>query len=559
MTLLIIGLAAGLITGVSPCVLPVLPAVLMAGATTPTEGQAPAGRSVAVVSGIVISFAILTLVGSALVRALSFPQNLLHILGIVLLLLIGLGLLLPALGDLLDKPFLRLPSAALPPSRGGFLLGLSLGAVYVPCAGPVLAALVVVGATGRLGPGSVLLMAAFAVGAGIPLLIIALAGSNIVRRTRALAERARTLRIIAGCVLIGTAVVVAFNLAAGLQVDIPGYTNFLQQRIETTPQATTLLHTITAEPTPPLADCFSNALQDCGTAPPFTNITAWLNTPGDQPITLASLRGQVVLVDFWTYTCINCRRTLPHLETWYKLYHPDGFTIVGVEAPEFAFEHIVANVQTAAQQLGIVYPIAVDDDYGTWDAYGVEYWPTEFLIDATGQVRHIDIGEGDYTETQDLIRDLLAIAHPGITLPPPSSVPNLTPTQQTTPESYLGYDRLDNLFNGVAGRDETQTFTLPKSLPLNYLALGGTWTIHSEEMTAGSGAEIELHYYAQDVYLVLEGTGTVQASTIGGPTRTITVSGIPNLYTMVHGAAYTGNTLTLKLSPGIEAYDFTFG
>ncbi len=565
LSLIVIGLAAGMITGISPCVLPVLPAVLMAGATTDAaEGPRSQARPLAVVAGLVLSFGVLTLAGSALLSLVGLPQNLLHQAGIVLLALVGLGLIIPALGDLLERPFFRLAAPAPRPARAGFLLGLSLGAVYVPCAGPVLATLAVVGASGRFGSGAVLLMAAFAVGAGIPLLMVALTGSGVVSRVRSLASRARSLRIAGGCILLATALAVGFNLTSGLQRALPGYTTFLQDHIESTPGARRALAGLSAQPAPSpgsLRRCVIGlgALQDCGAAPDFAAVTAWLNTPDDQPLTMASLRGQVVLIDFWTYSCINCQRTLPHLEAWYALYHPYGFTIVGVHAPEFAFEHVVSNVRTAAQRLGVLYPIAVDDSYGTWKAYGVNYWPTEFLVDATGNVRHVEIGEGGYGITETLIRQLLVAAHPGLVLPPPTSVPNTTPTRPTTPESYLGYDRLGNLYGAEAVPDLPHQYTLPPSLPQDTFSLGGTWTIAAQEMTSGNGAVLRLHYEATDVYLVLGGAGTVQIQVGSGPTRTATVSGVPGLYTMVQGSAYSQNTLTLRFSPGVQAYDFTFG
>jgi thiol-disulfide isomerase/thioredoxin len=152
---------------------------------------------------------------------------------------------------------------------------------------------------------------------------------------------------------------------------------------------------------------------NCGKAPNFAGVTAWLNTPGGKPLSLAALRGKVVLVDFWTYSCINCQRTLPHVEAWYREYAKDGFVVVGVHTPEFAFEHVVSNVRAQAAALGVHYPVAVDDDYATWNAYSNQYWPAAYLIDANGHVRHVHFGEGDYPGTGQLIRELLQQAHPG--------------------------------------------------------------------------------------------------------------------------------------------------
>ena len=185
-------------------------------------------------------------------------------------------------------------------------------------------------------------------------------------------------------------------------------------------------------------------LPNLGRAPNFSGITAWFNTPGDQPLSLGELRGRVVLVDFWTYSCINCQRALPHVEGWFNDYKKDGFVVVGVSTPEFAFEHVVSNVQHAAGDLGIDYPVAVDDNYATWGAYNNEYWPAEYLIDPTGVVRAYDFGEGGYQTMEGNIRMLLSAN--GVTaLPAPTDVADRTPTNaDITPESYVGYDQLSN-------------------------------------------------------------------------------------------------------------------
>ena len=274
---------------------------------------------------------------------------------------------------------------------------------------------------------------------------------------------------------------------------------------------------------------------------------------------MRSLRGKVVLVDFWTYSCINCQRSLPHVEAWYSRYHADGLDVIGVHTPEFAFEHVVSNIISAAHQLGVRYPIAVDNNYGTWDAYNNMYWPAEYLIDATGQVRHVEFGEGDYGATESLIRQLLVAADPKVHLPARTGVPDRTPVNQLTPESYLGYNyQLPNLANASITPDRPATYAFPASIPLDDFALAGTWTSGAEDLTAGPGAKIELSFMADDVYLVLGGSGTLDVSVNGRHTKTITVGGTPRLYTLVHGS-YETATVTLEASPGVQAYDFTFG
>jgi hypothetical protein len=216
-------------------------------------------------------------------------------------------------------------------------------------------------------------------------------------------------------------------------------------------------------------------------------------------------------------------------------------------------------VAAAARQLGVVYPIAIDDNYGTWNAYENEYWPAEYLIDATGHIRHVDFGEGNYGQTETLIRQLLVAAHPTVVLPRRTDVPDLTPTDQTTPESYLGYQRLENLDDQTVQDDQLATYQAPSTVPQDQLAYGGQWDIGSQSSTAGKGAQLLLNFQASDVYLVLGGQGTIRVSVNGIPTRTVRVAGVPRLYQLVGPGSYQQGLLSLSVSPGVQAYDFTFG
>jgi thiol-disulfide isomerase/thioredoxin len=439
---------------------------------------------------------------------------------------------------------------------------LSLGLVFVPCAGPVLAAITVVGATHRFGLSAFVLTAAFAAGAAVPLLIFALLGQRLTGHMAGIRTRAAAIRRVVGAVLVATALILAFNLTDGLQRTVPGYTDALQNHIEANPSARHALSGLTGNTTDgSLSSCNegSPTLQECGAAPAFRSITKWLNTPGGRPLSIAGLKGRVVLVDFWTYSCINCQRSLPHVEAWNKAYGADGLTVVGVHTPEFAFEHVPSNVASAARQLGVDYPIAIDDNYGTWDAYENEYWPAEYLIDATGHIRHVDFGEGLYGQTETLIRQLIKQANPKVVLPAPTDLPDLTPTDQTTPESYLGYQRLENLDGQTVEDDEMASYQAPASVPQDQLAYGGNWNIGSQSSTSGTGAKLLLHFGAKDVYLVLGGTGTITVSVNGMPTKTIKVGGVPRLYQLVGPGPYQQSLLSLSVSPGVQAYDFTFG
>jgi cytochrome c biogenesis protein CcdA/thiol-disulfide isomerase/thioredoxin len=574
--LVVIGLVAGFLAGISPCIIPVLPVVLVAGSTAPTDSgpsgdaapgagsgtPAPVGqrmrRPVAVVVGLVLSFSLLVLAGSELLSLLHLPQDTLRDVGIGMLLIVGVGYLVPPVASLIERPFARIGTRQ--PARGttGFVLGLALGLLFVPCAGPVLAAITVVGATHRVGVAAVLLTVAFGVGVAVPLLAVALAGEEVTRRVGAIRSHAPAVRRIGGVVLIVMAVAIASDLFDGLQRDVPAYSDALQG----TSSLRHELSTLTGNGGSSLASCNDNAsgLVDCGHAPNFTGITAWLNTPGGRPLSLSALRGKVVLVDFWTYSCINCQRTLPHVEAWYQRYRRDGFVVVGVHTPEFAFEHVVSNVRAQAATLGVRYPVAVDDEDKTWDAYDNEYWPADYLIDASGVVRHVHFGEGSYSETERLIRQLLRADHPGITLPPPTKVANLTPTGELSPETYVGYDRLQYLEPpSSVVENQPASYQIPATLPLGTFGLSGTWTEHSQEATADGHASLELRFLAKDVYLVLGGSGTLSVLATGHAETTIQVHGVPRLYSLYRAPTAAAGTLVLEVSKGVQAYDFTFG
>ena len=566
--LVVVGIVAGFLAGISPCILPVLPVVLVAGASPSASADTPArapaavpragvARSLAVIGGLVVSFSIIVLAGSEILSLLHLPQDALRDAGIVLLAVVGLGYLIPPLGTLLERPFARVGTRRPSGRAGGFVLGLAVGVVYVPCAGPVLAAIAVVGATHRVGLTAVILTAAFAVGTAVPLFAVAAAGGQLTSRIGALRRRAPQLRRAGGAVLIVFAVLIASDVLAGLQRDIPGYTTALQG----SPAIRKQLNALTGAPHTTLSKCDSTAttLVNCGPAPNFKGITAWLNTPGGKPLSLRALRGKVVLVDFWTYSCINCQRSLPHVEAWYSEYAKDGLVVVGVHTPEFAFEHVVSNVRAQAAALGVRYPVAVDDNYATWNAYSNQYWPADYLIDAAGNVRSVHFGEGGYSTMGQLIRQLLQAARPSLSVPTPAGVPDRTPTGEMSPETYLGYDELQYLDPPEVLHDAPAAYRFPASLPLGAFGLSGTWTDHAQEATAGQGAELELGFVAQDVYLVLGGTGTLDVSVNGHHTQTIEVGGIPRLYTLYQAGSTTSGTLLLHASPGVQAYDFTFG
>ncbi|HUN37762.1 MAG TPA: cytochrome c biogenesis protein CcdA [Trebonia sp.] len=560
MTLILIGLVGGVITGLSPCVLPVLPVVFLGGAGSDAKagGEPSRRRPYLVVAGLTLSFAVFTLFGSLILASLHLPGDAIRWLGLGLLVLVGLGLLVPPLGHLIERPFYRFPQRITGTGGNGFVLGIALGAVFVPCAGPVLAAITVAGATGHVGVRTIGLTLGFAAGTAIPLLVFALAGRGISQRLGAFRRHQGAFRAVSGAAMIVLAVALTFNLSDIVQRDIPNYTQAAANSLEKGASAAQ-----GGSGDPSLQACQTAALyggsglEQCGADPGFRGIQQWLNTPGGQPVTAAAVKGKVVLVDFWAYSCINCQRELPHVEAWYKDYAADGLEVVGVHTPEYAFEHVPSNVAAGTRRLGLTFPVALDNSYDTWNAYDNQSWPASYLIDATGQIRHVAIGEGDYAQEEQLIRQLLLAAHPGLALPKATNIPDTTPDDPAqTPETYLGAQRQQG-FDGTTGY-ATGQFTLPAVLSANSFALSGAWNIGSQSITAGSGAGIKLAFHASAVYLDVGGTGTLTVSS-GGTSKVIRVSGAPDIYTVATRQPAQDGTVTIALSPGLTAYSFTFG
>lgn len=414
----------------------------------------------------------------------------------------------------------------------------------------------VAGATGHIGLRTIGLTLGFAVGTAIPLLAFALAGRGLTRRLGAFRRHQGAFRAVSGAVVIVLAVALTFNLADVIQRDIPNYFESLGNSLEKGAARAQGGGSASLQDCQTAALYGGSGLEKCGPAPAFAGIDQWLNTPGGQPVSLASLKGKVVLVDFWAYSCINCQRELPHVEAWAKDYAA-GLEVVGVHTPEYPFEHVPSNVAAGVRRLGLTFPVALDNAYGTWDAYGNQSWPATYLIDASGQIRHVSVGEGDYGREEQLIRQLLTAAHPGIALPTATDVPDVTPDDPAqTPETYLGAERQQG-YHGSRPY-ATGRFVPPTSLPANSFTLSGAWTIGQESITAGQGAGITLSFHAADVYLDIGGTGTLTVSS-GGTSTLIRVSGAPDIYTVTTEHPAQTGTVTIKLSPGLAAYSFTFG
>lgn len=569
LSLVLIGLLGGLVTGISPCILPVLPVIFLSGGAQSArtgEGVRPSRwRPFLVIAGLTLSFSLVTLVGSLLLGLLGLPQDVLRWAGVVVLTLIAIGLIVPAFQHLLEKPFSWIPQRYVSPDRNGFLLGLALGAVFVPCAGPVLAAITVAGSTGQIGIDTVTLTASFAVGTAIPLLAFALAGRGVAERIKAFRTRQRAIRIAGGVTMLALAVGLVFNAPQALQRLIPDYTAAIQEQLagsEEVQQALDLGGLVNDENR--LLDQCSNGgeeLESCGTAPSIKNIEAWLNTPGGAGIDLADLRGEVVLIDFWTYACINCQRSLPHVIAWDEAYRDAGLRVIGIHSPEYAFEKERRNVEQGIADFGIDYPVAMDNALSTWTNYRNRYWPASYLVDADGVVRHVKFGEGGYATTERHIRELLRQANPDVELPPATEVADETPEfGATTPESYLSAGKQVNFGGDEAYRATAQEFAFPADQARDTFALDGGWSIDFQGATpTEAGARVKLLYTAtQEVRVVLGGEGRVTAI-VDGRRSTIDVAGSPGSYGLVRVDGESRGEIVLEVSPGVTVYSFTFG
>ncbi len=543
--LLGIAFVAGLITAISPCVLPVLP-VLFAGSVA-GGGR---WRPVAIIAGIVASFTVFTLGGAALLSALGLPQDFLRTFAIAMLLVLAATLIVPKLGLILERPLVFLSRRRTGGDHNAFLLGASLGLVFVPCAGPVLAAVTAISASGHVGIRAVLVTLAYALGAAVPMLALALLGQRAAAATKLVRSHALSTRRVAGVVVGVTALAIALGADQHFTTALPGYTSVLQKRIEQSSTARKELRKLTHS---------GEALAANGTAPQapeFRGIVDWINTPGGKPLSLASLRGKVVLVDFWTYSCINCIRTLPHLKAWDAAYRRYGLVIVGVHTPEFAFERVPSNVRAAVKKFGLRYPVALDNGYRTWNAYQNEYWPAEYLIDRTGVVRRTHFGEGEYGETDAAIRRLLGER----VRTRANAVRDATPTGLITPESYLGYVRLERYAGSKPALDRLKAYRFPtRPLRPDELSYAGRWLVAGQRIVAGADAKLRLDFRARDVYLVLGGRGDVQVRVGGALERTVHVAGTPRLYTLLSSPRVRHGLLELRFGRGVQAYSFTFG
>ncbi|QET04356.1 cytochrome c biogenesis protein DipZ [Cupriavidus pauculus] len=591
MLLLVLSFLGGVLTILSPCILPVLPFVF-------ARADQPFVRSgLPLLAGMGVTFAaVATLAavgGGWVAQANEFGRW----LAIALLAAFGLALLLPRLAERLMHPLVGAGSrlSNLAESGGGknsasasFLLGIATGLVWAPCAGPILGLVLTGAALQGASIGTTLLLLAYAAGAATSLAIALLIGGRVfaaMKRSLGVGEWIR--RGIGAAMLVGVGAI-ALGLDTGLLTRISTVaTGGLEQQ---------LVNKLSPKPAQGVNDGGSMMMMRTantdavlpveGRFPGLDGAVQWLNSP---PLSGEALRGKVVLVDFWTYSCINCLRTLPYVKTWAEKYRDKGLVVIGVHAPEFAFERNIDNVRKAARDLGVTYPIAIDNNYAIWRAFGNNYWPAHYFIDAQGRIRFHHFGEGEYEKSEAVIRQLLAeaghadvagadaptgarkVAATGVEMAPDKDA-------MRSPETYVGYARAENFVSdGGAKEDEPKDYRTPADLALNQWGLTGNWKVGEEDATLGRHAGgIVYRFHARDLHLVLG------PSADGKPVRfRVTIDGkAPGASHGTDVAADGGGTVTDQrlyqlvrqsgdvhdrtfaiefLDPGVKAYAFTFG
>jgi cytochrome c biogenesis protein CcdA/thiol-disulfide isomerase/thioredoxin len=581
--LALFGFIAGAATAVSPCVLPVLPVALSAGATGGRR------RPVGIVAGLTASFTFATVALVYVIDALGLPDDLVRNLAIAVLIGFGIVLLLPAVSSRLEGWLSRFTARFTPQSEGegfwsGTLVGASLGLVYAPCAGPILAGVITVSASQSFTFERLVIAFAYALGSALVFYLLMLGGRRLIAP---LSRRVGWFQAAMGIVMIifGIAMAAQWDLkfqnwiADDLPAVLVNPTKDLESNDATTSRLADLRSAHQSASAQQIAagsaavQAEARAASDLpviGRAPEFQGTQQWFNTPGGQPLTMAGLRGQVVLIDFWTYTCINCIRTQPWLNAMYDRYGDKGLTIVGVHTPEFPFEKDAGNVEDAIKRAGIEYPVVQDNDYTVWNAYGNQYWPAEYFVDADGNVRYAHFGEGDYGHKEEVIRELLAEAGKN----PGSGKTGATGMKvahvSLTPESYLGSARADRFENGTI-LPGVHDFGPLKSPRLDWLAYGGKWSIGPEDARS-DGGQIAVHFRARRVYLVLSSPGTprtagieldgkpVSAGDAGADVKNgeATVKG-ERLYSLIDLPTAGKHVLTISPEAGVRGYAFTFG
>jgi cytochrome c biogenesis protein CcdA/thiol-disulfide isomerase/thioredoxin len=518
MTLLIIAYLGGALTILSPCILPILPFVFA------RAGQPFLRSTLPMLIGMSVTFALVATLaavgGSWAIHANEYGR----IAAILLLTVFGVSLLSPRIASIITQPVVdfgnRLLNASgrpgsVPTAASSFILGVATGLLWAPCAGPILGLLLTGAALNGANLQTTFLLIAYAAGAATSLAIALIVSGTVfngMKRSLGLSERIR--QVLGAAVLAGVAVS-ALGLDTGLlaRLSYASTTAFeqvvldqLHQKPAAEPSAETVSNDVAAAVSDPDRPFRSNLPVE-GRAPSLNGAVEWLNSP---PLTTEQLRGKVVLVDFWTYSCINCIRTVPYVRAWAEKYKDQGLVVIGVHAPEFAFEKKIDNVKKAIEDFRIGYPVAIDNDYKIWRAFENSYWPAHYLIDAKGQIRYHHFGEGNYRQTEQAIQDLLREAGNEMatttTVTPDAKGAEASPDLRNirSGESYLGYKRVVGFVSPEGLRADTANAYSVTQPGLNEWGLSGTWTVGAERVVLDQpDGSIVYRFSARDLHLVL--------------------------------------------------------
>lgn len=570
--LLLFAFLGGIVTILSPCILPILPIVLSG---TLTGGKK---KPLGVVSGFILSFTFFTLFLTTIIKFTGASADTLRTISVIVISIFGISLIVPKFQIAMEKLFSRLATIAPkqkqdthhPDFIAGFFIGLSLGLVWTPCVGPILASIITLAATSSINGGAILITLAYSLGTAIPLFAITYGGRQLLTSHPWLLRHTQSIQKAFGVLMLLAALGIFLSWDRQFQSYIltafPNYGAGLT-KLEDNSIVKNEIDKLKKAPTISMDALFESSLGD---APQFFAGGDWINSP---PLTIEKLRGKVVLIDFWTYTCINCIRTLPYVKAWWKNYADKGLVIVGVHTPEFAFEKETRNVKAAIEDFNISYPVMQDNNYATWEAYNNRYWPAHYLIDKNGKIRYTHFGEGKYDETERMIQKLLK--ETGATI---SAEPN-NPTYEIaarSPETYLGYRRIEHLASPEPlTPDKSQIFTTPAILVKNTFALTGSWTIGAERSMPTTNSTLSYHFDAGEVFLVMrpEKLGTTGSLKVYLDGTLITadnagedvVNSVVNvtgdrLYKLIKLKNPGTHILKLEfLDNNIELYAFTFG
>ena len=599
MLLIVLAYLGGALTILSPCILPVLPFVF-------ARADQPFARSgLPLLAGMALTFALVATLAAVGGGWVTQANQYGRWLAIALLAVFGLTLLLPRFADHLMRPLVsagnRLSNFAQGDGQqvragSSFLLGIATGLLWAPCAGPILG-LVLTGAALRgASVGTTLLLLAYAAGAATSLALALLIGGRLFTAMKRSLGAGEWIRRGIGAAMLGGVAAIAFGLDTGVLARVSTVaTGGIEQKLvdRFSPGATPANPAANAS-----ASVDSGAMMRAaqvipadtpslpveGVLPPLNGAVEWLNSP---PLTAQDLRGKVVLIDFWTYSCINCLRSLPYVKAWAQKYKDQGLVVIGVHAPEFAFERNIDNVKKATRDLGVDYPVAIDNNYAIWRALNNQYWPAHYFVDAQGRIRHHHFGEGDYAESEKVIQQLLAEAgHPsaskvalGIVGTSAQGVEAAADSaDMRSPETYIGYERAENFASpGGEAEDKVRTYSAPSQPAVNDWGLAGAWTVGAEYATlAAASGRIVYRFHARDLHLVL-GPGqdgkpvrfrvSVDGAAPGAAHGTdVAADGSgtvteQRLYQLVRQSGdVSDHTFSIEfLDPGVQAYAFTFG